>query len=160
MVLGDLDRAVARHAQGVDLLLNQASDSRLTDRIAAAAEAAGNHRTAQMMRDVASYHATPVEAAESAAEAGAGHLLFHHIAPHLPAAPLERIFLKGAKDILDGEVTLGTDGTLISLPVEGQDTVDPLQMSAFLGATSRRRTGRQITATPVHDERIGPGGLM
>ncbi len=124
-ISGDTKKSanLIRHSQGVDLLLHEALDSRLTDRIAAAAEAAGNHRTAQMMRDVASYHATPVEAAESAAEAGAGHLLFYHIAPQLPAAPLERLFLKGVGDIFDGEVTLGTDGTLISLPLEGR--VDP-----------------------------------
>ena len=105
-------------SRGVDLLLHEALDSRLTERIAAAAEKADNARAARMMRDVASYHATPVEAAEAAAEAGAAHLLFYHIAPQLPVSPLEKIFLKGVGDVYDGEVTLGTDGTLISLPLE------------------------------------------
>ena len=118
-ISGDTKKSanLIRHAQGVDLLLHEALDSRLTDRIAASAEAAGNHRAAQMMRDVTSYHATPVEAAESAAEAGAEHLLFYHIAPQLPAAPLERMFLEGVRDVFGGGVTLGTDGTLISLPM-------------------------------------------
>ena len=107
-----------RHSQGVDLLVHDALDSRLTERIANAAQSAGNARAAKMMRDVASYHATPVEAAESAAEAGAAQLLLYHIAPQLPAAALERIFLKGVSDVYNGDVTLGTDGTLIALPLE------------------------------------------
>ena len=107
------------HSQGVDLLLHEAVDSRLTERIAAAAEAAGNQRVMRMMRDVPSYHTTPVEAAESAAEAGAAHLLFYHIVPQLPNAVMESFFLEGVDDVFAGEVTLGTDGTLISLPLEG-----------------------------------------
>ena len=119
-ISGDTKKSanLIRHSRGVDLLLHEALDTRLTNRIADAAEGAGNARAARMMRDVASYHATPVEAAEAAAEAGAAHLLFYHIAPQLPAAPLEKIFLNGVGEVYDGEVTLGTDGTLISLPLE------------------------------------------
>ena len=105
-------------SRGVDLMVHEALDVKLTNRIAAAAGAAGNARVEKMMRDVASYHTTPVEAAESAAAAGAGHLLYYHIAPQLPNAALEGIFLQGVEDVYDGEVTLGTDGTLISLPLE------------------------------------------
>ena len=103
-------------SRGVDLLVHEALGTRLTARIADAVEAIGNAAVAGMMRDLASYHATPVEAAESAAEAGAGHLLFYHIAPQLPVAAMERIFLAGVADVYDGPVTLGTDGTLVSLP--------------------------------------------
>lgn len=109
---------LVRHARGVDLLVHEALDSRLTNRIAAAAQSAGKERAARMMGDVASYHTTPVEAAESAAAAGAAHLLFYHIAPQLPNAALEKVFLKGVGDVYDGRVTLGTDGTLIALPAE------------------------------------------
>ena len=105
-------------SRGVDLLVHEALDAKLTNRIADAAEAAGNSRAAKMMRDVASYHTSPVEAAESAAAAGAKRLLYYHIAPQLPNAALERIFLQGVADANDGEITLGTDGTLISLPLE------------------------------------------
>ncbi len=103
---------LVEQSRGADLLVHEALDVKLTNRIADAAEAAGNHRVAKMTRDVASCHTTPVEAAESAAEAGAGHLLYYHIAPQLPNAALERIFLQGVEDVYDGEVTLGTDGTL------------------------------------------------
>ena len=105
-----------QHAKGVDLLVHEALDKRLTNRIAIAAEAAGNQRAVKVMRDIETYHATPVEAAESAAEAGAGQLLLYHIAPLLLLPAVERYFVSGTADVFKGEVTLGTDGTRISLP--------------------------------------------
>lgn len=111
---------LTRHAREVDLLVHDALSHRLTERIAGAAESAGNTRAAKILRDVPSYHATPVQAAQAAAEAGAGHLLLYHIVPPLPTAAFERVFLGGIADIYDGRVSLGQDGTLISLPLEGQ----------------------------------------
>ncbi len=104
-----------QHARGADLLVHDALASRLTERIAAAAESAGNRRAAKVLRDVPSYHATPVEAAEAAAAAGAKQLLLYHIVPPLPTSALERVFLSGIADVYEGRVTLGRDGTLISL---------------------------------------------
>ena len=109
---------VVHHARDADLLVHEALATRITQRIAAAAEAVGADGAAKMMRDVGSYHATPVEAAEVAAEAGVGQLLFYHVAPALPVAALERVFLDGVADAYDGPVTLGVDGTTISVPVE------------------------------------------
>ena len=106
-----------RHAQGADLLVHEALAARIIERIAAAAEAAGVDRGAALMRDTLSYHATPVEAAQAAAEAGVGHLLYYHIAPPLQISALERIFLDGVAEAYDGPVTLGVDGTTVSLPV-------------------------------------------
>ncbi len=65
-----------------------------------------------------SYHSTPVQAAEAAAESGAKQMLLNHIVPPLPTSALERVFLSGVADVYDGKVTLGQDGTLISLPLE------------------------------------------
>ena len=118
VISGDTTKSanLIQHARGVDLLVHEALDVRLTEQIAAAAEAAGNARAAQGARDIISYHTTPVEAAESAAEAGAGQLLLYHIAPLLLLPALERQFLRGTRDAFSGKITLGTDGTLISLP--------------------------------------------
>ena len=107
---------VIRYAQGVDLLVHEALGKRFTRQIADAARSVGNTRAAAIMTDIETYHSTPLEAAESAAEAGAGQLLLYHIAPPLPLPALERLFLKGVSDAFDGQVTLGADGTLISLP--------------------------------------------
>ena len=105
-----------RHSKGVDLLVHEALEKRLTAQIASAAESAGATRAARIVNDINSYHATPLEAAESAAEAGVGQLLYYHISPTLLLPALERLFLKGTADVFKGKITLGTDGTLISLP--------------------------------------------
>lgn len=107
-----------RHARGVDLLVHEALATTLTERLAVAVESVGNRRTAKVLRDVPSYHTTPVQAAQAAAESGATQMLLYHIVPPLPTSALERVFLHGVADVYDGKVTLGQDGTLISLPVE------------------------------------------
>ncbi len=120
VVSGDTSysETLVRHARGADLLLHDALASRLTERIAVAAESRGNWRAAKVMRDVPSYHATPAEAAQAAAEAGVKHLLLYHIVPPLPTRALERVFLSGIKDVYEGKLTLGRDGTLISVPLD------------------------------------------
>lgn len=118
VVSGDTAKSdnLIAHAQGVDLLLHEALASRMTARIATAADSVDAHGVAKIMRDVPSYHSTPVEAGEAAAEAQVGHLLLYHIVPPLPLAIMERVFLDGVAQAYEGPVTLGTDGTLISLP--------------------------------------------
>jgi ribonuclease Z len=57
-----------------------------------------------------------VEAAETAEEAGARHLLLYHIVPPLLFPGMETAFLEGVPAAYSGEVTLGRDGTRVSLP--------------------------------------------
>ena len=109
---------VIEHACGVDLLVHEALATTLTERMAGAVESIGNDRTAKVLRDVPSYHSTPVQAAEAAAQSGAKQLLLYHIVPPLPTSALERVFLSGIGDVYEGKVTLGQDGTLISIPVK------------------------------------------
>ena len=59
--------------------------------------------------------ATPHDAAETAAEAGVGHLLYNHIVPALLIPGQERLFLNGAEDIFE-DFTIGYDGVAFSLP--------------------------------------------
>jgi ribonuclease Z len=61
-----------------------------------AAQRAGNDNMVKITGDILDYHASPVEAAQSAQEAGADYLLFYHIVPPLPVAPLESIYLEGS----------------------------------------------------------------
>ncbi len=105
------------HAEGADLLVHEALSSELTGHMEHALKAAGNDSAAKIMADVPDYHATPVEAAQSAAEAGVGHLVLYHIVPPLPVAAFERIFLDGVHEAFDGEVTLSVDGTIVSAGV-------------------------------------------
>jgi ribonuclease Z len=106
-------------ARGVDLLVHEALAPQLVARMNAAAQAAGRTNIAKITADIPDYHATPVEAAEIAKAVGAKHLLFYHVIPPLPLSGLDRVFLEGVSEAFAGGVTLGRDGTFVSLPKGG-----------------------------------------
>jgi ribonuclease Z len=125
VVSGDTAKSANLEAQakGVDLLVHEALAPQLVKRLHDAAVAAGRANVAKLANDILDYHATPVEAAEIAAAVGAKHLLFYHVVPPLPLPGLDRVFLEGVSDKFAGGVTLGRDGTLISLP-KGSSAVE------------------------------------
>jgi ribonuclease Z len=125
LVSGDTSKSANLEAQaeGVDLLVHEALSARLVARMNAAAQTAGRANMAKITSDIPDYHATPVEAAEVAAVAGAGHLLYYHVVPPLILPGLDQVFLDGVDDAYGGGVTLGQDGTLISLP-KGSDAIE------------------------------------
>jgi len=107
---------IARVAKGADLLVHEALAPQLVGILTQAAEEAGLSARAKITRDILDYHTTPVEAAETAAEAGVGHLLFYHVVPPLLLPGMETAFLEGVSGAYAGEFTLGRDGTRVSLP--------------------------------------------
>jgi ribonuclease Z len=112
-----------RFAEGVDLLVHEALAPHLVAVLTRGAEAAGRENLATITRDILTYHASPVEAAEVARDAGVGFLLYYHIVPPLPLAPLEDAFLEGVDAVYDGPLAVGRDGTTVHLPV-GSDAID------------------------------------
>lgn len=112
VISGDTRRseAVVRNAQGADLLLHEALAAHLTERAASRARALGLDRTAKLARDVENYHATPVQAAEVAQQAGVQRLVYTHVFPPLPNALARRLFLQGTGDAYAGPQSLGADG--------------------------------------------------
>ena len=124
VVSGDTTRSanLESQAEGVDLLVHEALAPELVARMNAAAREAGRTNLAKITADIPDYHTSPVEAAGIAEAAGVRHLLFYHVVPPLPIAGLDRAFLAGVSDAFDGGITLGRDGTFISLP-SGSDRV-------------------------------------
>jgi len=124
VVSGDTSKSanLEHFASGADLLVHEALSPELMGVLQHAAEAAGNEAIAKISVDVLDYHATPIEAAESAQSAGVGHLLYYHIVPPMPIPGLDSIFLRGVNDAYDGPVTLGRDGISFSLPA-GSDEI-------------------------------------
>jgi ribonuclease Z len=112
-----------RFAEGVDLLVHEALAPHLVAVLTRGAEAAGRRNIAKITRDILTYHASPVDAAEVARDAGVGFLLYYHIVPPLPLAPLEDAFLEGVDAVYDGPLAVGRDGTTVHLPV-GSDAID------------------------------------
>ena len=64
---------------------------------------------------------TPVEVAELAESAKAGHLLYTHVIPPMPIPGLQTIFEQGVADAYSGDYTVGVNGTWISLPSNSSD---------------------------------------
>jgi ribonuclease Z len=125
VVSGDTKRSANLEAQamGVDLLVHEALSPELVGRLHAAAEAAGRTNLAKITADIPDYHTSPVDAAAIARSAGVRHLLFYHVVPPLPVPGLDQVFLAGVSDAFDGGVTLGRDGTFLSLERGGDRVV-------------------------------------
>jgi ribonuclease Z len=109
-------------SRGVDVLFHDALSPVLVGVLHDSAVAAGNAKLAKITTDILDYHASPVEAAQSAAEAGARALVIYHVVPPLPIAPLQSIFEEGMDDAYDGPIEIAVDGTFVSLPA-GSDEI-------------------------------------
>lgn len=108
-------------AHGADVLVHEAQANHLIAMIGDAAAAAGRDRVAKIMHDIPSYHSTPVQAAETANEAGVRLLVMYHLNPPPPNALIERVFLRGVADVRPDGWILGDDGTLVTLPAASNE---------------------------------------
>lgn len=118
VVSGDTIRHadVVAASRGADVLVHEA----LADHILGLAEEVagelGNERVEHILQDIPSYHATPVEAAEVANEAGVRLLVLYHLAPPPTNVLLERVFVRGVDAVRSDGVVLGDDGLVVDLP--------------------------------------------
>jgi len=128
VVSGDTreSESLLAQAEGVDLVVHEALSPQLVGVLHNAATAAGQRSVAKITTDILDYHTTPVQAAEIAQAAGARHLLLYHIVPPLLVPGLESVFLDGVSEVYSGGVTLGRDGTRVSLP-SGSDAIDVVE---------------------------------
>jgi ribonuclease Z len=118
VVSGDTapDRRIAVAAKGADLLVHEALNADMVRLLGRRLAAAGRSKPAKVMSDILSYHASPEDAATTAAQAGAGMLVLTHIVPPLPTRLLDSYFLGDAADRFGGPIVVGRDGMLFSLP--------------------------------------------
>lgn len=123
LISGDTrkDLNLARWGQGVDVLAHEAQNNHIVEQISQVADALDRPRYAQVMRDIPSYHTTPVEAAEVANAAGAGLLLLYHLTPPPPNAVAAWAFLRGVRELRPEGTLLARDGQLIELPLDGSE---------------------------------------
>ncbi|GAB5412873.1 MAG: MBL fold metallo-hydrolase [Congregibacter sp.] len=113
---------IREFAQGVDLLVHEALAPNLVNMMHDAAEAQGNHILAKITHDILDYHASPIDAAETARDAGVGHLLYYHIVPPLVIPGQEILFLNGAEKVF-ADYTIGRDGVAFSLPADSTQII-------------------------------------
>ena len=124
LVSGDTAQSdnITRFAKDVDLLVHEALAPNLVGIMNAAAEKMGNAILAKVTIDIPDYHASPVEAAETARDAGVGHLLYYHIVPPLVIPGQEAVWLNGAEEVFP-DYTVGQDGTAFSLPAGSKEII-------------------------------------
>ncbi len=124
LISGDTSKSanIEKFAQGVDLLVHEALAPNLVGVMHDTATEVGADGLAKITLDILDYHASPVEAAETARDAGVGHLLYYHIVPPLIAPGSEAAFLEGV-DAVYPDYTLGEDGTAFSLPAGSTDII-------------------------------------
>ena len=101
VVSGDTAKSdnLAQHAAGADLLIHEVIVKNLLQFAAGNLEKVGNVRRAKMSRDIITYHASPVEAAEVAAAAKAETLVFTHIVPPPNSPQIEQALTRGVSDV-------------------------------------------------------------
>lgn len=118
VVSGDTRRSATllANARGADLLVHEALQPELVSRAAEGARRLGRERLAKLASDIPDYHASPVQAAEIARDAGVDRLVLTHLVPPPNNRLARRMFLTGVAEVYDGEVTLGEDGMRFALP--------------------------------------------
>jgi ribonuclease Z len=113
---------IQKFAAGVDLLVHEALAPNLVMMMHKAARKVGSPILIRITHDIPSYHTSPVEAAETARDAGVGHLLYYHIVPPLVIPGQKSLFLNGAGDIFP-DYTIGEDGVAFSLPANSKEII-------------------------------------
>lgn len=108
-------------AKGADLLLHDALNPEMVEVLRSALQDRGSDHLAKIMFDIQDYHASPVDAARAANDAGVGALILHHIVPPLPSTFMHPLFLDGTEDEYAGPISIAQDGQIISLPSGGND---------------------------------------
>ena len=124
LISGDTAQSdnITRFAMGVDLLVHEALAPNLIGMMEGAANGMGNAIVAKIMFDVPDYHASPTDAAETARDAGVGHLLYYHIVPPIIVPGQEALWLNGADEIFP-DYTVGYDGVSFSLPAGSTEII-------------------------------------
>jgi ribonuclease Z len=113
--------SVVANAKGADLLVHEALQPNLVERLTDALAAKGINNTAQITRDILNYHTSPEAAADAAEAAGVKQLLLNHIVPPLPFTFAYPAFLGDAPKHFGGPITVGEDGMIFTLPAGSSD---------------------------------------
>ena len=124
LISGDTAQSdnLTRFAEGVDLLVHEALSPGLVGMMETTAKELDSPILAKIFYDIPDYHASPREAAETARDAGVGHLLYYHIVPPIVVPGQETLWLNGAGEIFPN-YTVGYDGVSFSLPVNSTEII-------------------------------------
>lgn len=117
VITGDTAKSdhIAEVSKGVDLLLHDALAPNLVSIMGDVAKKNNNQIIAKIAVDIPDYHASPIEAAQTAKDAEVGHLIYYHVVPPVVIPGQKTLFLNGADKIFP-DYTIAQDGLSFSLP--------------------------------------------
>jgi len=126
VISGDTAKSASliKNAKGADLLVHEALAAHLIEQLIPRLKALHQDRLAKLANDVTQYHATPVQAAESAKEAGVRMLVLTHLVPPPTNFVIRRQFLKGVSDAWAAKVVLGRAGMEFTLPKGSTEIIE------------------------------------
>jgi ribonuclease Z len=102
-------------SKDADVLVHEAMDLQTLHRIIPMIER-GRPRQAALLEDVTEYHASTIDVAEIARDAGVKKLVLTHLVPSIPPQDAaEKNFVRGMSDIYDGPIIVGRDGMTIDV---------------------------------------------
>lgn len=105
--------AMVEAARGADVLVHEAMYvAQLNQALRLLQQ--GDPRRAAMLADLMTYHASTLDVAAIARDAGVKHLVLTHLVPSIPPTEAaERVFTTGMSQIYTGPITVARDGTKI-----------------------------------------------
>jgi ribonuclease Z len=112
-------RAFTAASRGVDVMFHDALNPTMVAQMAAGLATRGRTDAARIMHDIRGYHASPEDAARSAAAAGAKALVLYHLSPGPPSPFFDAAFLGDAPALFGGDITVARDGLIVMLPADG-----------------------------------------
>jgi ribonuclease Z len=113
--------SLIHHSKGADVLVSEALNHEMSDMVADAGRDSDSN-ISTVAEDIQDYHLGPEEAGIVAREAGIPVLIISHVLPPVPVDFLVNPFLADARAVYDGKVRMANDGTLISMPVNSDET--------------------------------------
>lgn len=114
------DENLVTLAKGTDVLFHEALNKEMVAALGAKLAERGQAKNAQIMTDIQNYHASPEDAARAASKAGVNTLVLYHLVPPLPSKLIEPMFLGKAPELFGGQLLVGKDGMIVSLPAGGK----------------------------------------
>lgn len=118
---------MSEFARGADVIFHDALNPEMVGQMQAALARRDRPNLAKIMADIPDYHASPLEAAQTAEQAGVSTLVLYHLVPGPPVALMEEAFVGDARDAFSGTLELAADGMVVSLPA-GKTTVTSDQL--------------------------------
>jgi len=117
------DENLSIKLSGSEIIISEALNPDMVGVMERAAREAGIENIAKIMKDIPDYHISPEDAAKTAQKTGAELLVLTHIVPALPNKALHKYFLGNAPSEFEGDIVIGEDGMVFSLPAESDEII-------------------------------------